>query len=468
MDNSKDGDRTQPQKIKEIDRIINNYGYGWITWKTYFITVLITAMEGFHFTFFGNMIIPLKQYYQMSDHEVELINSIFFLSVGLGSVSSGYLSERFRRIRIIATMVFLIAVCHLVLGFVTNMIVFAILRLLLALFHGIAVPISINLLAEYLPVRFRAVMLTTAWLGFVIGQMLNLLLILIIMPDYETERYPETILYSSGLSIFAFLMIILFINDSPRNLLSMGDTDKAFTILKQLNGNELTDIQREKILDERNSGVNIELKASLGEIFNPKLRRVSILLILIWMINSLLLYGPNLIAPLTMKELGDPAEEVVINQIIIVLISSPCDIVGGIMSEIPFLGRSKTCMISLVLMVVANLLMIFDSHNFEFYIGVYFFLINIAFNINNTFSCEVYPTKVRDLAIGFLFFCTRIGGFVSQIIFMEFNEYGTWIPYYVVIGLCCLNVLIIMMLPFDTRARELDFDDTKKDPLTIL
>jgi MFS family permease len=451
---------------KEMSRIINSYGYGLTTWKIYTLVMFILSLEGFHFTFFGNMIIPLKQFYGMEDSHVQIINGLFFLSVGLGSVSTGYLSDWFKRVRIISVMVFLIAVCHIVLGFITNIFLFAVVRCLLALFHGIAIPISLNLLTEYLPVRFRSVMITGVWMGFIFGQLLNLVLILVIMPNYETDRYQETIVYSSILSVFTFVIVIIFLEDSPRNLISSGDNAKAFKILERLNGSELTEKQKESIIYEANSGANKELNASITEVFNPSLRRISILLTMIWMVNSLLMYGPNLISPLTMKKLGFPSEELIVNQIIIALISSPCNVIGGFISEIPFLGRNKTCIISLIIMVLCNVMLIVNSVNYEFYIGIYFFLINIAFNVNNTYSCEVYPTKVRDLAIGFLFFCTRVGGFMSQIIFIEFNDWGIWVPYYVVAGLCSLNVILLLLLPYDTHSRELDQEDERKEPLT--
>jgi MFS family permease len=450
------------ENTRLMDSIFNNYGYGWLTWKVYIITFFIISVEGFHLTFVNNMIISLKEFYQMEDSDIQLINSLFFLAIGLGSLATGYISRYFKRIKIIITFFFIIALIHISLAFVTNLIMFALLRLLLGICHGIGVPLSLNLLTEYLPIRMRSVMITNVWLGFSFGQLINLLLMYFIMPNNEPKYFQETVMYSSILSGSVFILLLLFLNDSPRNLILIGDTSKGFEILTTLNGKELTESEQETIINESDSNTNNQLNASLTEIFKPAFRRITVLLIMLWVINSILAYGPNLIISLTMKELGIHSDDLIINQIIICLICSPSNVIGGFVSEISFLGRNKTTVFSFAIMIVFNIILLIDHSNFQFYIGTIFFLLSIAFNVNNTYSCEVYPTKVRDLAIGFLFFCTRVGGFLSQILFIEFFKIYLWMPYYVTMGLAVLGIICVLLLPYDTYARELDKDEYKK------
>jgi len=70
----------------------------------------------------------------------------------------------------------------------------------------------------------------------------------------------------------------------------------------------------------------------------------------------------------------------------------------------------------------------------------------------------VYPTKIRDQAVGFLFFCTRIGGFSSQILYLYLNGIGIWYPYYFTIGFIIANFVLIYLLPFETYGQPLDVD----------
>jgi MFS family permease len=457
-------DGKESSSVKLIDQIINNYGYGWYTWKTFIVVFFIISLEGFHLTFFGNMLIPLKQYYDMSDWHVQLISSLFFLAVGFGSISAGYFSNQFRRIYILYGVQFALALGHLLLGLSPNMEIFAVLRCIIGYCIGVAVPISLNLLTEYLPIHFRSIMLTGVWFGFVVGQLYNLILVLIIMPNYETNRYMAAILISSSLSIALFLVTLFVVRDSPRNLLLIDEDEEAFQILGELNnGRKLTEEQKQIIVAENKSGINTELQISLKEIFHHDLRKTSVLLIFIWLVNSLIIYGPMLVSSLTIRDLDiaqndDSNRDIIIQQLIIVLVSSPSNIIGGFVSEIPWLGRTKTTILSFSLSIVFLILTIVNSTNYEYHFGVYLCFTLIAFNVNTTYSCEIYPTKVRDIAIGFLFFCTRVGGFLSQIIYIAINKLGIWVPYYVTIGLCCVNIVLVLLLPIETLDRPLDQD----------
>jgi MFS family permease len=446
---------------KLLDHIIDKYGYGPITWKTFTVVFFIISLEGFHLTFFGNMIIPLKQHYSMNDSHVQWVSSFFFLAVGIGSYSAGYVAERFKRMNILYATQMTLAVAHFFMGIGNNMIVFALLRVVIGYCIGVAVPISLNLLTEYLPIHFRSILLTGAWMGFVFGQLYNLVLLLLFMPNYEVESFSTTIFVSSSLSILLFFLTFFLVRDSPRNLLLTGEVNEAIDILEHLNGGKLTQEQKDEIIAETFSGANLEFKASIKEIFHHDLKKTSILLIFIWLINSLLTYGPILISSLTIKELDleqhdSKNRDIILQQIIIVIISSPSNVLGGFFSEIPILGRNKTVILSFIFAILFNILTIVNNHNYEFHFGMYLFFTSIGFNVNTTYSCEIYPTRVRDIAIGFLFFCTRVGGFISQIIFIAFNNLGMWIPYYASTALCCVNIALVFILPVETYDRPLD------------
>jgi AAHS family benzoate transporter-like MFS transporter len=442
--------------IKLIDRITNKYGYGLSVWKTFILAFMVVSLEGFHFTYFGNMIISLKQFYNMGNDSIEIINSIFFLAVGLGSLSGGFLTKYIKRVYLINVVLFILATCHVSLAFITNLVLFAIIRTVIAICGGIIVPLTLNLLIEYLPVYRRSVMLTSAWLGFTFGQLLNLVLMLIIMPNNEVNKYQETILYTSALSIVTFLLVLILLNDSPRNLLLTGDTEKAYLILDKLNGQPLTEAERERLENESSGTVKKESKLNVLELFNPNLRRISFLLIIIWMFNSILLYGPGLVSSLTMAGLGLKDDDLIVNQIIIAILAWPSDFIGGLASEIPFLGRNKTCSLSLLMAIVFNILLMINWTNFQIHFGIFIFFINITVDVSKTYAAEVYPTNVRDVSMGFLYCWKRIGGFISQIVFLEFFDWGLWVPYYATLVICVLAIICFLFLPFDTHSRPLD------------
>ena len=95
----------------------------------------------------------------------------------------------------------------------------------------------------------------------------------------------------------------------------------------------------------------------------------------------------------------------------------------------------------------------------------YFFatcLINISFNAINSYTIEIYPTRVRDFAVGYLLFISKIIGFLSNILAILINYRNKkWMLYLnSIIGV--LGLIFTLMLPFDTYQRKLDDIMTKK------
>jgi MFS family permease len=449
------------QNEPKIDKIINNYGYRWLIWKNFLICFIVLACEGFHNTFFSDVIIPLKNYYHITNTEVQMISSIYFLFLGFGSLTTGYLTEKFKRTYILNISLGLIAVGHILTGLTSSLIVFFIARQIVAFFVGVAVPVSLNLLTEYLPIRHRSTVLSSVWVSYGIGQIYILLLMLWLMPQYETVYYQKTVLISSSLSILCFFLGLLLIQDSPRSLILNHHHYEAFEILEYMNDGQLNEEEKELIIAQVTSGSNKDIDVSIKEIFSKDMYKTTTLLMFIWIIFSIVFYGPSLISSLTMAHLGVEAEagtnrDILIQQIIIVMLSSPNTMISGLISEIPWLGRNKTTILCMVIAVIFNILTIFNPKHYYLHFSLFFGFSAMSMNVNSTYSCEVYPTKVRDLAIGFLFFATRLGGFISQILYIYLHHWGIWVPYHVTNVLCLVTVVLVFFLPIETFGRPLD------------
>jgi MFS family permease len=450
------------KKEKLMDTIINNYGYGWDVWKNFILSFLVLSLEGFHMTFFGNMIIPLKHYFNMKEKEIQVISSFFFIFVGIGSFIAGYLTEKFHRVTIMNMSLCMIAISHFAMSFTYSILVFTTLSLIIGINMGIIVPVSFNLITEYLPIKNRSSMLTSVWLGYGIGQLYILFIMLFIMPNYEAKEFPLTIMLSSTISIFTFFISFFWLRDSPRNLILFDKYEEAFHILECLNGAKLSEYEKEIIISQTKGNYKEHEDVSISEMFSKELWLTSILLTFIWIIYSVVFYGPYLISSLTMHQLGQDTfttyRHILVKQIIIGLLSLPSNAIGGYFSEIPSLGRNKTTNITMVIAILFNMLIYIDSSDYEIHLGLYMALNGIALNVNNTYSCEVYPTRIRDIAIGFLFFVSKIGGGISQFLYLYLHKIDLFLPYHVTTILCIISVLLVYGLPIETYNRPLDDD----------
>jgi len=113
-------------------------------------------------------------------------------------------------------------------------------------------------------------------------------------------------------------------------------------------------------------------------------------------------------------------------------------------------------MVGLALCIVFTFLAISNPNYFVFFFSIYFIFLNLPLIIIDVYSCEVYPTKIRDMAVGFFFSCCRLGSFIANVLFVAFYRMGTFVPYYFVMLLCLILIYLIYRLPFETFGVPLD------------
>lgn len=447
---------------KILDQILEKIGYDKQTLLSIILVFFLIALEGLHMTLFSTLIIPIKQIFLLNDRYMEILSSVLFAGVGLGSASSGYITNLYGRNITINFFTSIIFISNFLIAFASNFFVFAFLRFILGISIGIIIPTSINLLTEKLPLKYRSICLNCIWIGFNFGNMFLLLLIFYFMPNYELSGFKKTIMYSSGLALFVFIINYLFLEDSYRNLILKNKQNTAFELIESKLKIVLTHIEKNRIIREINEGVNkTENDSIILEILSRKYKKLTILLIFIWFINSIISYGPMVISALTIKDLGLNQlklsnYDVLVNQIYFCILNSPSNLIGGFVSEIPFLGRNKSSLLASMLSFIFMLLALIQKHNFILYFALSQALCGIVFNINGTYSSEVYPTKIRDHVVGILFAFTRLGGFISQYLYIDLYALGFFVPYIASLFFIFVNIILIWLLPYETFGKPLD------------
>jgi MFS family permease len=460
--------------VPVIDQILEKQGYSCNTFKIISIAFLILCVEGLHLSLFSSMIIPLKLFFNLTEGLIALISSTIFLGVGLGSFLSGWASSKFGRPLLINAFLLIIYMSTLISSFFGSILVFTIFRFVIGFGIGLIVPISLNLLTEYLPIRYRSLILTSVWIGFGVGAMYLLLIIYYIMPNYEHTEVKTTFFLISFLPLITFIFCLKYLEDSPRNLILHNRTNEAFKILERLNGNQnLSPTTKARIIYETQKGnmnsdnklSHNESESSIWDIFKGKYRLLTILLTIIWCLDSVVSYGTGLISSLTLKTLGVEEKfetsKIIMQQVTIVIISSVGNFIGGLLSEIQMFGRNKTTIINFIFSAIFLILIPILSKYYTLIFSLAQFFWCIAMNVNTTYTCEVYPTNLRDRAVGFLFFATRVGGFLSQFVFIYLNQIGMWVPYQIAAVLLIVNALTSYLMPYETFGKPLDTNNNQ-------
>lgn len=491
-DKNEDNIKEAPSKLdikknKEfplMDQLINNFGYTSIHYKTILFTCLVLFLDGIHMTLLNSTFIPFQKYFDLSQVQVSFISSSMFLAVGCGSLLTLFPSLIIERLQALTRFTFLIFILNLIQGLIPALSVFIITRALIGMSIGILLPLTFNLLCEILPIKNRSLAMISTGIFFGLGAIYVNIFMYWFIPRLEKEGLYSVYLSLSIVPFIIAVVFYLYLQESPRSLILHNKINEAFIILEKMINKKLSPKEKEIIVTQVKSGANKhnDKDVKLSSIFKGKYKRITIILILIWMFNSYLTYGGTITFSLVEKYIEDNnnaskladtdntdsydvnnGSSIIIDQILVYLVSSPGSLIAGLMTEIKIFGRKMTTLIGFMFIGIFSTFCVINVNNFSIYFAFSAFFISFSFNASTSYSSEVYPTNLRNKAVGFLNFCTRVAGFVSQFVAVELFEMHYLAQIYFSIAVCFIACLITYSLPYDTHGRALDTDDTIQD-----
>lgn len=454
------------ENLPLLDRIINEKGYASIhQWKIITFTFLAISLEGMHFNILGMILIPLKHIHSLEDIQIQFISAIMMVSVGIGSFLCGHIINRFPRIRTIKYTILATFILHFLMGcFTHNLIMFVIIRILLGFVIGVFIPLITNLLCEYCPIHHRSFVFNATWMGYNVGCLFFAYSQLYIMPNLEEEYLSKTIIFTSILPLFVFIILKIYLKDSPRNLIILHREEEAFEVLEVFKGSPIDEKDRNTIIQDVKHGINKEMHGHFSDLFTDKYKFMTIVLMFLWFTVYMLYYGPFLILSWVIRDINhsitqvEDNRKIILDEIHVYSIGIIGYLVGGVISEMRLFGRKNGIIFALFFCIVFTYLGILDPKNFVTYFGIYFIFLNTPLIVVDVYSCELYPTKIRDIAVGFFFACCRFGSCIANIIYVSLYRMGTFVPFWIVIITCVLDICLSYLVPYETFGMALDTD----------
>jgi MFS family permease len=457
-------------EIKTIQEVFNTYGYGLVSLKYFIITILVLMCYGLHLSVYAMMAGPMIIVYQLTPIEQKIASSIVFLGLAIGSILLGSIKEaKKHRKSVIVTFSLLLTLLHLLITLVYDPYVFIITRFFIGACIGIILPGSYALLVEYLPVRNRSLVLIFSWLMYPVGRIFLSTTMLEFMPNFEPEMVRTILLIQLVIPGLTCLLSLALLKDSPRNLIIIGKATEAYEILDGLLGRPLTQKERSNIAEEIYLGINQSLDGTFKDLFGRKLIRSTLCLMGVWCVHGFIFYGTLLTSNLTMIALGQATKDkrqIIINQIIIAAELVGPMILIGVMTEFKILGRIKTLFITYFLAFVFMILCPILPDYFAILYGISASFMGAGNCLSSSYASEIYPTKIRESGLSFLYFVSRVSVASSQVVFLYINDVSIFFPYYLSIGLFGIILLSILLLPFETHSKPIDQDFGKKN-LTV-
>lgn len=462
---------TDELKETYYDDLLNKQDMSLLQIKSLIGSCLIYLIEGLHVSLTGFIFIPIVKKYQLSQLKGCIVTSSLMFFMALGSLFSGFLTNKYVRKKIIILSLLIISLAS-ILSTINSWIVLLICRSIIGIFLGIVIPINTNNLSEALPQKLRSFWIIFVSSFFSVGAIISCQII-------KLNLNKLGILFSI-ISIPSSLVLIIynyFYNENPRYLILIGKKEKAFEIIEKyllLDHHKLNTYEKAQITKSIDRGVNKEVKIT-GK-FKFIFRRygnITFNLCIIWILYSMIINGGvfSLFISFANNAIFIPSE-IDIN---IVKIKSfyfviqlfytffaISTVISGLFTEIKCCGRKYTIFFGFLISTITSFqILLFKEKNKAFYFLVTC-LINISFNAINSYTIEIYPTRVRDNAVGYLLFISKIVGFLSNILAILMNyAIKEWMFYLnAIIGV--LGLIFTLMLPFDTYQRKLDEIMTKK------
>ncbi|WP_338514848.1 aromatic acid/H+ symport family MFS transporter [Pseudomonas poae] len=138
-------------------------------WTIVLLSVLILILDGFDTTMMGFIAPALIEDWGLSREALGPLMMSGLVGLSIGALVAGPLADRIGRKSIITLSVLFFGLWSLASAFSTDLTTLTVLRFLTGVGLGASMPNTSTLVAEYSPLRRRALLVTSAYSGFALG-----------------------------------------------------------------------------------------------------------------------------------------------------------------------------------------------------------------------------------------------------------------------------------------------------------
>ena len=371
--------------------------------------------------------------------------TIYMSGMLFGSFFFGWFGDKFGRKVAFGCTTLLLSAGSVCTGISPNFSCYVVARFLTSC-GGMGLFITTFVIAmEFVGTKYRSLCGIAIEFPFALGELYVIFLAYIIR---DWRVYQLVI----GIPFFFFLLYLFKIPESLRWLLSKGRVVEAKKIVEDIakfNGTEKpnwSDDDDEYSTKEESKDLSI---ASL--LSHPALRIRLLIMAFNWVVTTLGYYGLSL----NSARLGDDAFS---NFALTAVMEIPSYVFCMIFLDI--FGRKYILAFSQILAGTTCILAAIIPHSSDamFYLGTSLALLgkfgaSAGFAIVYVFTAELFPTPVRNSALGLCSTFARVGGILAPVV-SDLGVYAPSIPFIITGSCCCLGGLAALLLP-DTSGSPL-------------
>lgn len=323
----------------------------------------------------------------------------------LGAMSSGYLSDKIGRKKMLFVTAFLFFSSSLIAAMAGSLNAFVAGRFIGGLGIGAASMLSPLYISEIAPAKSRGTLVSLYQLAIVIGinliYFVNLKIASLGNETWNVETGWRYMIGSGIIPSVLFFFLLLFVPESPRWLTAQGRNEEALETLSKVNGPE----KAKPVWEDIKFVLNQE-RGNLSDLFKPGMRMAMVVGIFLALfsqitgINAIIYYAPEIF-----KAAGFGVESALSQTVIIGLVNTLFTFVAIYL--IDRLGRKALLLWGVAGMII-SLIAVGLCYYFNFTEGPWLLIFIIMFIASFASSLgpipwviisEIFPTKTRGVAV---------------------------------------------------------------------
>ena len=446
-----------------LDKIINDYGYGWEVNKIIFSAFLCFILNGYLTTSYCSFMLGFKKKFDLTTNQISFIGMGFCLSKFVTNFLIGFITNLVGRMFILKFSLIFTFIFNLLISLFCEYKIIVIVEFINGFFAGIFEITSFNVACEFIPVRFRGWILLTIWNGYNVGVLFPNLIMLKTMPEHDPSGLPKTLYLCSLVILLCTIFGCVFYTDSPRNYIINGKYKEALKILKKMKNDDkffTEQIKKEIYESVPPKTISNFSIANYKEVFEHGMFLTGLLLLIICFNGTMINDGFQLVLNLILEKVKQSdktahTRTILMENIIINSIALPSNLVVGAFTEFKIFGRKYTQSIGYLIMGMVMIPVIINPNVASTYF-IFFMFFTCITNMVNVYVSEVYPTKVRDWALGMIQGSGYLGSFIAQYLFVYLNDLNVYYCPILFFIICTLNGILCSMLVVEPMGQPLD------------
>lgn len=335
--------------------------------------------------------------------------SFSLLGMLVGGFLSGYLADKFGRKHVMNVSIMIYALLTVPIFFVQSYDAFALCRIFSGLGIGAVIPLSVTLVSEYAPTKYRGTFVTLTKTFMMLGWVVAGLTAMFIVPNFGWR-----LCYLIGGFPFLYGIIMHFlVPDSVQWLLSKGRKDEAMKVINKINEG----------LDEPKPGGYtaeeiivphiVKSKGQLRTLVSKEYLKPTIGIWLVAFTTCALSYGLTNWMPTVLVQGGYSVEASYGYTTIMNLLGCFGAIAAGVFAD--KLGRIRSAYTAFLLAGISVVFTaLFGSGGLMIPAFILMgFSINYAYMSPAPITIEIYPTEIRGTGQACVTTVARIGGLIT-------------------------------------------------------